>query len=43
MLCLRGKDGALDLALGGLVGVESRVAKVCELVIFDLFSDSRLA
>ena len=39
----RGKDGALDIALGSLVGVKGRVALVCELVIWDLFHDIRLA
>jgi hypothetical protein len=40
MLCLGGKNSALDLAFGGLVRVKSRVAKVCELVIFDLLMGS---
>lgn len=42
MICLRGKYGALDIALGSLVGVESCVALVCELVTLDLFHDVRL-
>lgn len=42
MICLRGKYGALDISLGSLVGVESCVALVCELVTLDLFHDVRL-
>lgn len=40
MLCLRGKNDALNLALGGLVRVKGRVAKIGELVILDLFLDN---
>lgn len=40
MLCLRGKNGALNLAFGGLIRVKGRVAKIGELVILDLFVDS---
>jgi hypothetical protein len=40
MLYLRRKNGALDLAFGGLVRVKGSVSKISELVILDLLLDS---